>query len=311
MTSDAGDTRGPARAAGGSARARAEFDPRARLDAELATLLPLNSSELRALARVESPPDGVARLSAGTLVALLRRAAAGGDLKLAQELFVSLLERTEACNRRWAARVVAHTPSLRSMVQGRASVREDLKQELTLHLWQRLARERDPAWELFFARALAFAQRRVARSYMERNGYWAASGASQHPERLPALMLSQLATYDEGDAVPAEERLAAREPSAEEQSLTLADLADLRELVGRLPARERLAVVMRFWLGAREREIAAALGVTTRTVRNLLGRAYARLRRDYTGTTDDDTDDGESDAAAWAGWDTADARGAG
>jgi RNA polymerase sigma factor (sigma-70 family) len=240
---------------------------------------------LQALLRRDGQVDSDRRISAGALVALLRRAVIAHDVPLTEELFVSLLERSEASNRRWAARVVAHTPSLRATPQLRASVREDLKQELALYLWQRLARERDVAWELYFARALAFAQRRIARAYMEPNGYWPASGASQHPERLPALLLSRLADSGVDDATAQEGRLTRPGHAPDdEELLTPADLADLRGLVGRLPERERLAVVMRFWLGARAHEVASALGVTTRTVRNLLARAYARLRRDYTGS---------------------------
>ena len=58
---------------------------------------------------------------------------------------------------------------------------------------------------------------------------------------------------------------------------TTADLADLRGYVEQLPPRERAAVVMRYWQRAREHEIAAALGVTSRTVRNLLRKAHTRL----------------------------------
>lgn len=270
-----------ARAAGRpQARPVWERDVRARLDAELAALPPLGSHALHSRIRADAPTDLGAVVSSGALVALLRRAVAARDAPLVEELFVLLLERSEAWNRRWSTQVVAQTPAVRDM---RASVREDLKQELTLYLWQRLARERDPAWELYFARALTFAQRRVARSYMERNGYWPAGGARDSPERLPALLLSRLARYGEDDETPAVEWLAAPERLMTEHALTLADLADLRALVGRLPERERLAVVMRFWLGAREREIAQALGATTRTVRNLLRRAYGRLRVGYTG----------------------------
>lgn len=61
-----------------------------------------------------------------------------------------------------------------------------------------------------------------------------------------------------------------------------AELSDLRALIARLPERERLAVVMRFWQQADESEIAEALGgVTTRAVRYTLRRAYNRLRAWY------------------------------
>jgi DNA-directed RNA polymerase specialized sigma24 family protein len=129
---------------------------------------------------------------------------------------------------------------------------------------------------------------------MERNGYWPASGASQHPEGLPALLLSRLAAEGESDGRSVEERVAALDyvPDyvLDDARLTQADLADLRELVGRLPQRERLAVVMRFWQQASEAEIALALGgVSTRTVRYTLTRAYRRLRAWYAG------DDGPAD----------------
>jgi RNA polymerase sigma factor (sigma-70 family) len=62
---------------------------------------------------------------------------------------------------------------------------------------------------------------------------------------------------------------------------TRAELADLSLFVLRLPPRERAAVVLRFWQQISETQIAATLGVTPRTVRNLLRRAYARLRNYY------------------------------
>jgi RNA polymerase sigma factor (sigma-70 family) len=256
------------------ALARAERDAlaRERLAAELAALPPVGAPLLAARLR---DSEANAAISSGALVALLRAALQAHDMIMVETLFLSLVQRIEGRNTRWAARVVAQTRAARPV---RESLREDLKQELTLRLWQQIARERDPAWELYFERALAFAQRRVARSYLRRNGYWPSSAA---PEGLPALLLSRLAPYGGDDAAPAEERL--RESEETLRLADLADLADLRALVARLPQRERTAIVMRFWLGAREGDIAQALGVTTRTVRNVLGRAYTRLRTEYAG----------------------------
>jgi hypothetical protein len=67
-----------------------------------------------------------------------------------------------------------------------AIVREDLLQELTLHLWSEIALGDNEAWEIFFTRALSFAQRPVATAFMERNGYWVASNVralawNRHP----------------------------------------------------------------------------------------------------------------------------------
>ena len=46
--------------------------------------------------------------------------------------------------------------------------------------------------------------------------------------------------------------------------MVAAELADLRELVARLPKRQRAVVIMRYWQDAQERDIAASLGVTPR-----------------------------------------------
>jgi RNA polymerase sigma factor (sigma-70 family) len=256
---------------------RREALARARLADELARLPAWDSPALRARLRSdESAP------SLGALVVCVRLALARGDRAAVQELFVLLLQRIEARNRRWAAQTVRRTPSVPPAAE--SAVREDLKQELTLHLWQRIA-VRDAAawdpwdpWELYFQRALAYAQRHVATAYMERSGYWTATTIAS-PTRVPALLLSRLgaslgdANDDHGATVS--------EPAAPDDRLSAADLADLRDLVERLPRRERTAVIMRFWLAASEREIAAALDVTTRTVRNALTRAYARLRTYY------------------------------
>lgn len=263
------DTRDSAEPGRPLTRAQRESLARERLAAELVAVPPVGSPALRVRLR---DAQGSAAIASGALVALLRAAVRAHDASLVDELFLLLLRRLEGPNMRWAVCVVAQTPAARPV---RQSVREDLKQELTLHLWQRLAREGDPAWELYFGRALAFAQRRVARSYMQRNGYWPSSA---RPEALPALLLSRLARYAGDDDAPTNELIA-----APDDPLSVADLADLRALVLRLPYRERSAVVLRFWLGAREHEIARALGVTTRTVRNALRRAYTHLRAEYAG----------------------------
>lgn len=142
---------------------------------------------------------------------------------------------------------------------------EDLAQELALHLWEELALREGEGWELFFRRAMVFARAQVARRYLERHGY--------RPGQRLVLFFSEIATSD--DDAPAN---ADGPPLPEPRDpFTAADLADLRGYVEQLPPRERAAVVMRYWQRAREHEIAAALGVTSRTIRNLLRKAHARL----------------------------------
>ena len=219
--------------------------------------------------------DPQASASSGALVSYLRTAMRWNNMSAARELFVLLLGRVERVNREWAIRTIARTPSLQG--ESTASVREDLLQELTLHLWSEIALGDDEAWEIFFTRALSFAQRHVATAFMERNGYWVAQGV-RTPSRGTAIPFSRLAARFEDDERSGDEL---PQLAAPEDGMVAAELADLRELVARLPKRQRAVVIMRYWQDAQERDIAASLGVTPRAVRAMLARAYARLRAAY------------------------------
>jgi RNA polymerase sigma factor (sigma-70 family) len=59
-------------------------------------------------------------------------------------------------------------------------------------------------------------------------------------------------------------------------------LTELRDELGRLPARQRSAIVLRYLCDLSDREIADALGCREGTVRSLLHRGLADLRRTLT-----------------------------
>jgi len=286
---------------------------RARLARELRSLPPWGSAAL--LKRLLAPPtptpqkalgarsgdvaDGPAAappqsVSTGALVHCIRRAQRVSAIDLAADLFVALLGRIEGMSRQWARRAVASAPV---DLADASAVREDLRQELTLRLWERIGRGDGEAWELFFQRALIFEQRHVAKTFMARHGYWR-DPLSQAPSRGVAILLSRLTGTLTGDApegqagdLPSLVGFGRRDDDGTtalveiadgRDAFTAADLADLRRLVARLPDRERQAILLRFWYGATEAEISEALGgVTTRTVRNTLTRAYAQLRGAY------------------------------
>jgi RNA polymerase sigma factor (sigma-70 family) len=54
--------------------------------------------------------------------------------------------------------------------------------------------------------------------------------------------------------------------------------AELLELIGKLPYRQRVVVVARYWGGWSEKEIARVLGCRPGTVKSLASRALNRLR---------------------------------
>ncbi|MGZ3677066.1 MAG: RNA polymerase sigma factor [Ktedonobacterales bacterium] len=270
---------------------------RARLAAELQELPGWDTPQL--WARVYSPVPHQA-VSFGALVHLIRVALRRNEGRTARELFVLLLERTEGLNRRWAEQAVRRTPGLRGPAG--LVVREDLRQELTLRLWESVALGGGEAWELFFQRSLAYAQRHTAISYMEQRGYWNHRTTAKRAGHPIAASISAHSTLgatsgtlvaedmwgrrgsDVGDATYEVSMLRALDIAAPGGDFAAADLTDLRELVTRLPREQRIAVVLRHWQQASEAEIAETLGVTTRTVRNYLQRAHQRLRMWYEGT---------------------------
>lgn len=249
---------------------------RDRLVAELAALPAWDTAAFSAWA---AQTDVACALSAGALVHCLRRAVVAGDLALQELLFVALLRRIERQTTRWAHRALARTPLDRA---ARQNVREELKQEFTLFLWQRLTRGHESAWELYFSRALDFAQRHVAHAFLVRNGYWRSATPLVLPlSALAIVQVTEQITDGDGEHATAATASAVASVFAAPDPFAAADLADLREIALRLPYRERVTIFMRFWLAASEHEIACALGVTTRTVRNLLTRAQSRLRHEY------------------------------
>lgn len=269
----------------------------ARLAGELQSLPAWDTPQLWARVYSRMPQQSI---SFGAMVHLIRVAARRNQGRVARELFVLLLERTEGLNRRWADRTVHSTSSLHG--DAGLAVREDLRQELTLRLWESVALADAESWELFFQRALAYAQRHTATLYMEQRGYWNRRTTGRRATRpevansAPRSTTSALSAevtaddvrdeyrYDVDTMVPEMPMLSAADIASVSSEFAAADLTDLRDLVARLPREQQIAVVLRHWQQASEVEIAETLGVTTRTVRNYLRRAHMRLRELYEGT---------------------------
>lgn len=239
------------------ATTQTEMRARARLARELAELPPWTLPELWGGVRGERGP----RLSLGVLAYLLAEARQREEAEAARELFTRMLARIERANQRWAAELARSTSGSPGVVT--YAVREDLCQELALRLWQRLALDPSEAWQLFFWRALDFERQHVAEAYMRRNGHWVRAARSASLRRVPATLQQPWDETSEG---------------ADDERLARAELGDVRLFVLRLPERERTAVTLRFWAEANEAQIGAFLGVSPRTVRTILRRAYDRLR---------------------------------
>lgn len=198
----------------------------------------------------------------------IRAALDAGDRPAAGAHFVTLLQQSSASTERWLRRVIAMTPALHNA--SAYPVSEDLRQELALHVWERIAVRRDAAWEHRYWRALTYAQQHVGEDYMLKAGYWVDRRFAQ-TTRGVALPLT-----DDHLTLAAPDGLAAAELAA-----------DVRAVVMRLPPKERAAVVLRYWGCMGEREIGEALGYTNRQVRTLLRQARGRMGAWYDGRLQD------------------------
>jgi RNA polymerase sigma-70 factor (sigma-E family) len=67
-----------------------------------------------------------------------------------------------------------------------------------------------------------------------------------------------------------------------DRTVEVDDRADLWTALGRLPARQRAVIVLRFYEDLTEAETAATLGITLGTVKSQTAKALARLRIDAT-----------------------------
>ena len=84
-----------------------------------------------------------------------------------------------------------------------------------------------------------------------------------------------------GQAVPAgalHESLADEAPSPLEEAIARSDAETVRAALQRLPERYRDAVLMRYWEGLSQAEIAVALGIAEGTCKSILSRARELLR---------------------------------
>ncbi len=75
------------------------------------------------------------------------------------------------------------------------------------------------------------------------------------------------------------ERPGAPTDSAESEALLREDQRALVDALKGLPARQREALVLRYWLGLRETEIAAAMGISGGAVKSHTARGMAALTR--------------------------------
>jgi RNA polymerase sigma-70 factor (sigma-E family) len=98
--------------------------------------------------------------------------------------------------------------------------------------------------------------------------------------REPAAYLRRSVMNGWRDLTRRRARYRAREPRLAEPSATTDAPDELWDALGRLTPRQRAAIVLRFWGGLSEQEVADALGVRPGTVKSLLHRGIDALRQE-------------------------------
>jgi RNA polymerase sigma factor (sigma-70 family) len=131
----------------------------------------------------------------------------------------------------------------------------DLAQETMVAAWKSLARFDGSCRFFTWLYAILLRQHRKSLGWFSR--------------RLP------LATLQQQAAAERHENAAVCEPSARDDE----EAALLRAMVTALPAKHREVIRLRFYAEAGEAEIAAALGISTGTVKSRLHHAMEKLRQ--------------------------------
>jgi RNA polymerase sigma factor (sigma-70 family) len=72
----------------------------------------------------------------------------------------------------------------------------------------------------------------------------------------------------------------ALQESAEHEAILAEDRRQVLTTLAALPSRRREVLVLRYWLGLTEAEIAAVLGISTGTVKSTAARGLAALARE-------------------------------
>lgn len=130
------------------------------------------------------------------------------------------------------------------------------------------------------------AQDLVAEVMVRAYSRWRRIGRTEHPDRYVHRMLTneylswrrRWNTRQVALVEPPPERLA----DAHDHAERLADQEDLWTRLGALPRRQRAVLVLRYYEGLADAEIAEVLGCTAGTVRGYASRALATLRLDLT-----------------------------
>lgn len=214
-----------------------------------------------------------AALPLETLVRCYREREAAGEPQQAERIYGLVLGRSEGSTQYWARKVARQAPA-----HARHDLEEQLENDCYADLWKVMSDPKQAFILVNFRHMLECIQDHVMHAVMQQEGYWKRRGVGT-PTRVPRKLTERLdrppRDTDEPDAVA----VTVADPAAE-QAFDWIDLAaDVDALLAALSPEDRALVHDLYWRGLSQDEIADALGVTDRTIRNRRDRIMALLRR--------------------------------
>lgn len=227
----------------------------------------------RYLEQPEVPPE--------VLVRLYRRGSTEGDhgenTPERQQLLALILLRQRERNISWARATVRKYCGRRPLEQTMLTedLLADLEEEICRAFINSLRTQRF-FWELNFTGGLAYARRRVRRSFLVREGHWFNLQVTQGrrvPRDLTCSIDRQAHMNNEMGTLNIEDEKMYT-------SLLQVELSDLFAYIEKLPQNQRDIIECIFWQDCTEKDTAQQLGISDRTVRNQLHKACAHLSRD-------------------------------
>lgn len=204
------------------------------------------------------------------LTKCLRAAIVREDVEGRNRIMTRIIRRTQKDNELWAAHALN---TLHIQANERQEVARDLFADLYEHVMRRLIDPSKTFWEENFYHCLRFERMHVFRVFLVREGWWK---KQQQSERIPRNLVESLDAarfHPDGEyhKISIEDELA-------QKAMLAVDLSDVPLLLLRLPEYLQSILVLLFWEGKTEKDIATLLDITDRTVRNRLQRALHLLR---------------------------------
>ena len=223
--------------------------------------------------RAVEEPDLQAAVPLEVLVRCVRSAIARGDEEGRNRILEVIFQRIHMSNEYWANSILKTAPL---QVNERKALVSDLYADLCEGLIRAVIDDKRLFWEENFQHCLMFERKHVYRSFMRREGRWNSTDGKRS-ERIPRGLvesLDQPARLADGDTY----ELNIEDEKAQEGLLAV-EQADIPGLILHLPDRLKPIVLLIFWEGRTEKDIAKILGVSDRTVRNRLREALELLHR--------------------------------